>query len=115
MEAPHTRGRQDLGGARPASRMMQDLAKQLAQPHINPAKPPKRALQPEQEDEPLSKPHNHVGSHAYQQNDSKRRRTEDEENFDPEPRLNMAAPIRYSNMRKVGLPDLCKLCPTDSL
>ena len=65
----------------------------------NPAKP-KRVFDPDQDDE-LAGPVRTQPGQNYQQNDAKRRRTEDEETFDPPMRLAMAPPMRYSNMRKV--------------
>jgi hypothetical protein len=93
-------GRGDLGGARPLSRL--NLVPESQRPiQVNPAKPPKRALQMEQEEEQYSRPAMQRNPPSYQQNDSKRRKTDEEE--PPEPRKSvMAPPVRQSNIRKVS-------------
>jgi len=96
----------DLGGGRPASRL--NLAQDFPRPPNNypapnPAKPPaKRVFEPDHEDEP-TRPTRVQGGQSYQQNDTKRRRTEDEETFEAHVRPTMAPPIRQSNIRKVVL------------
>jgi len=96
--------RPDLGGARPASRL--NLAQDFPRAHNNypapnPAKPPaKRLFDPDHEDEP-PRPTRVQGGQSYQQNDTKRRRTEDEETFEAPVRPTMAPPVRQSNIRKV--------------
>ena len=71
-------------------------------PQINPAKPPKRVFQPE-EDEPVQRPAIQRAGPSFQQLDAKRRRTidEDEEQRHSRPSVK-APPIRHSNIRKVN-------------
>ena len=97
--------RSDLGAAKPLTRM--DKIQDFPRPPTNHVAPnptkPKRVFDPDQEDE-LARPVRMQLGQNYQQNDSKRRRTEDEETFEPPVRPAMAPPIRYSNnMRKVKL------------
>lgn len=83
---------------RPASRMtnaqQQDSQSRPALPHINPAKPPKRYFQPDEDDE--------QSRHAVQdsQHGPKRRRTSDDFHDELPARPTMAPPVRLSNMRK---------------
>ena len=96
--------RGELGGARPPSKMhtIQDFGKStINQPAQNPAKPPtKRVFEPENDVEP-TRSFRAAGGPPYQQADSKRRRTEDEELEEVKVRPTMAPPIRQSNIRKV--------------
>ena len=71
-------------------------------PQINPAKPPKRVFQPE-EDEPVQRSAIQRAGPSFQQLDAKRRRTidEDEEQGNSRPSVK-APPIRHSNIRKVN-------------
>ena len=102
--APGPSSRSDLGEGRPISRhnTAQDFPRAHNNyPAPNPAKPPaKRLFEPDHEDE-LARPIRVQGGQSYQQNDTKRRRTEDEEIFEAPVRPTMAPPIRQSNIRKV--------------
>ena len=60
----------------------------------------KRVLDPEPEEEP-SRPLRAQPGQAYQANEGKRRRTEENEPQEPIIRPTMAPPIRQSNIRKV--------------
>lgn len=105
-QAPHPRG--DLGGT------LRQLAKNTVpdgpvnRPPIqpNPAKPAKRVWVPDDEEpirqapQPPQRPGLQRGPPSYQQNDAKRRRTNEEEQLDERPSV-MAPPMRPSNMRKV--------------
>ncbi|KAL2009652.1 hypothetical protein VTN00DRAFT_5459 [Thermoascus crustaceus] len=96
--APHSAQRNDLGPARPASRLgsVQPFSRSINQPPPNPAKPPKRVLEEDTSARSAaSKP-----SAVYQAAESKRRKTEDEHNPLPPIRPTMAPPIRQSNIRK---------------
>lgn len=94
----HPRG--DLGAARPISRMHTVQEQTRPVPQINPAKPPKRVFQLE-EDEPVQRPAIQRAGPSFQQLDAKRRRTidEDEEQGNSRPSVK-APPIRHSNIRK---------------
>ncbi|KAF2403787.1 hypothetical protein EJ06DRAFT_293656 [Trichodelitschia bisporula] len=100
--------RADLGGARPMSRLgglVQDPSRPLVQ--MNPAKPPKRIMQFDDDDEP-QRPTAQRNPPSYQQLDSKRRKTNEmEEEVADQRRSVMAPPIRQSNIRK----DNPKLAP----
>jgi hypothetical protein len=89
----HPRG--DVGAARPLSKMniIQDQRPII---QVNPAKPPKRALQTEsnEQDQQRSGP-------TFQQVDSKRRKTDEEEPAPNQRTSVMAPPIRHSTIRKV--------------
>jgi hypothetical protein len=102
--APQAHQRGDLGGARPVGRMPL-VHDQQARPivQINPAKPPKRMLQFEADEEPpQQRPTLGRNPPSYQQLDAKRRKTNEEEEQPQEQRRSvMAPPIRHSNMRKV--------------
>ncbi|KAF2757786.1 hypothetical protein EJ05DRAFT_401220 [Pseudovirgaria hyperparasitica] len=89
----HQRG--DLGTTRPVSRM-----NTVPIPPINPAKPPKRIFQPD-DDEPIIRPQIQRAPPSFQQTESKRRKTGDMEEETAElGRSVMKPPIRQSNMRK---------------
>ncbi|MCJ1310664.1 hypothetical protein MMC25_004330 [Agyrium rufum] len=92
--------RSDLGGNRPQSRMVQEFPKPPSSQYpVNTAKPPvKRVFDPDQDDEPrpVRKP---VGQ-SYQQNEAKRRRTNEEDFPDVPVRPTMEPPIRQSNIHK---------------
>ena len=93
-----------MGGARPPSRLHNVPAHpSFPNAHLqNPAKPAnKRVFNPDTEDEP-SVQGRLQGAPLYQQNDGKRRRTEDEELQEIRVRPTMAPPIRQSGIRKDG-------------
>lgn len=96
--------RPELGGARPPSRL-HNVPPHPGFPNAHPqntAKPAnKRVFNPDADDEPprQARPH---GGPSYQQNDGKRRRTEDEEMQEIRVRPTMAPPIRQSGIRKDG-------------
>ncbi|KAF2812586.1 uncharacterized protein BDZ99DRAFT_413407 [Mytilinidion resinicola] len=95
---PHPRA--DLGAAKSVSRMqtIQDQTRPV--PPINPAKPPKRVFQPE-DDEPVQRPGIQRAGPSFQQQDGKRRKTVDEEDeYEQHMPSVKAPPIRHSNMRK---------------
>lgn len=99
--AQHQHQRADLGTARPVSRLVQDTTRPTVPP-MNPAKPPKRALNND-DDELASRPALQRAAPSYQQLDSKRRKTDE---IEPEPVESRASvmkpPIRQSNIRKVS-------------
>ncbi|MCJ1432324.1 hypothetical protein MMC27_001680 [Xylographa pallens] len=101
-QAPATMHRGDMGAARPPSRLnsIQDISRTLNSfPVPNPAKPPpKRFFEPDNDDEPTRVLRAQPGQ-SFQQNDNKRRRT-DEETFEAPTRPTMAPPLRQSNVRK---------------
>lgn len=104
--APPPRQRGDLGAARPVSRMntMQEPPPARPVPQINPAKPPKRVFQPEDDDEPVQRPTLQRNPPSFKQLDAKRRKTidEEEERLEEPRRSVMAPPMRPSNViRKV--------------
>nr|POE68871.1 hypothetical protein CFP56_66885 [Quercus suber] len=98
--------RGDLGGT------LRQLTKSVLGDHstrppiqVNPVKPPKRVF-PQEDDGPqaaIQRPGLARGPPSYQQNDAKRRRTNEmeEEELDPQHSV-MAPPKRPSNMRKVS-------------
>jgi septal ring factor EnvC (AmiA/AmiB activator) len=96
-------------------RTVPDLSARQIQP--NPAKPPKRIFSQE-DDEPVSQPSRpgmQRNPTSYQQNDAKRRKT-DEFEQDTDPRHSvMAPPKRPSTMRKVSSPGSLPTCPTLTL
>jgi len=100
---PPKHSRADVGNARPLTKMplVQDQSRPTVQ--INPAKPPaKRPIQAEPEEEHQQRPMIQRNPPSYQQVDSKRRKTENEENEPVDQRRSvMAPPIRQSNIRKV--------------
>ena len=102
-QAPATMHRGDMGVARPPTRLnsIQDISRTLNSfPVPNPAKPPpKRIFEPDNDDEPARGLRTQPGQ-SFQQNDNKRRRT-DEEIFEAPIRITMAPPLRQSNARKV--------------
>lgn len=102
--APATH-RQELGGARPPSKLhtVQDNGRPaLNHPLTNPARPAiKRVIEPEP-DEESSKPIRMHGGPLYQGSENKRRRTGEDEPRETNVRPTMAPPIRQSNIRKVG-------------
>ncbi|KAI9761821.1 MAG: hypothetical protein M4579_000760 [Chaenotheca gracillima] len=100
--------RGELGNAKPPSRMnsaanvrsVQDDSARPAkpQPHINPAKPPKRALQDDASEDSTNRQGTKTGA-QYQQNEQKRRRTNEEDQEMVDARQAMPPPpIRRSNM-----------------
>ncbi len=98
--------RQELGGPRPPSRLhnLPDHNR-LAnnQPVHNPMKPlNKRVFDPDA-DEESTRPSRPQGGTTYQQNDGKRRKTDDEEAQEVRVRPTMAPPIRQSGIRQGGL------------
>lgn len=97
--APALPVRGDLSAALPVSRMNEQMR---PVPPINPAKPAKRPLQ-EIDEQPLARPGIQRNPPSYQQPEAKRRKTDegDEENQEPR-RSVMAPPIRQSNIRKVS-------------
>lgn len=99
-----THGRGELGGPRPIPRMAPEPQRSI---QVNPAKPAKRALQMEQDDEHYSRPAAQRNPPSYQQNDAKRRKTDEEEPQEVR-RSVMAPPVRQSNIRKVSrIPSSC--------
>ncbi|KAJ9667607.1 hypothetical protein H2201_002142 [Coniosporium apollinis] len=100
--APPPRQRGDLGATRPVSRMntMQEPPPARAVPQINPAKPPKRVFQPEEDDEPVQRPTLQRNPPSFKQLDAKRRKTidEEEEHLEEPRRSVMAPPMRPSNI-----------------
>ena len=95
--------RADLGAARPVARLplVPDQQRPIVQ--INPAKPPKRMLQYDPDEEQSQRPPVQRNPPSYQQLDGKRRKTNEEEDPVAEQRRSvMAPPIRHSNMRKVS-------------
>jgi hypothetical protein len=106
-KAPASRPRADLGASRAPTQMqtVQESNRGIVIPPVNPAKPPKRIFQPE-EDEPIQRSTLQRAGAAYQQVEGKRRRTLEEDD-EPEPIRKgptrpsvKAPPIRQSNMRK---------------
>ncbi|RAL12557.1 uncharacterized protein BO97DRAFT_405478, partial [Aspergillus homomorphus CBS 101889] len=90
--------RSELGTIRPASRLgsIQPFHRSINQPQPNPAKPPKRGLDEEANQRPTA-----LKTGTMQPaGESKRRRTEDEQNRMSSMRPTMAPPIRQSNIRK---------------
>ncbi|MCJ1380913.1 hypothetical protein MMC17_004022 [Xylographa soralifera] len=102
-QAPTTTHRGDMGAAKPPSRLnsVQDISRTLNNfPMPNPAKPPpKRFFEPDNDDEPTRVTRTQPGQ-SFQQIDSKRRRTEEEEIYEAPIRPTMAPPLRQSNVRK---------------
>lgn len=101
--APPPPPRGDLGAAKPLSKMntVQESSRPVAHP-INPAKPPKRN-RADGDEEPAQRPAYSRSGPSYQQLDSKRRKTNENDVEDGEPRRSvMAPPIRHSNIRKVS-------------
>jgi hypothetical protein len=79
--------------------IVQDTQRPVVQ--VNPAKPPKRAL-PIDADDQDQRPAIQRSGPSFQQLDAKRRKTEDEEDVPPNQRKStMAPPIRHSTIRKV--------------
>lgn len=103
-QQPPASSRPELGGARPPSKLhaVQDYNRPPANNAVpNPAKAPiKRVLEPEV-DEPVRQSRL-PGSHPYQANDAKRRRTNEEACEEPSIRPTMAPPKRQSNLLKVS-------------
>ncbi|KAF2096680.1 hypothetical protein NA57DRAFT_78278 [Rhizodiscina lignyota] len=96
---PPTYQRADLGTARPVGqiKMVQDPPRAIP---VNHAKPAKRPLQPEQDEEAVQRPTVQRNPPSYQQLDAKRRRTNEGEEEGENRRSVMAPPIRNSNIRK---------------
>lgn len=98
--------RPDLGGNRPPSRQANVPERQkgpMIHHQTNPAKAPiKRVFDPETDSAPVRPAKPQVGQ-TYQQTESKRRRTEDEDLEEFPMRPTMAPPIRQSGIRKDGL------------
>jgi len=112
---PHPRG--DVGGT------LRQLAKntvsdQPARPALqpNPSKPAKRVFQPEDDEVQHAPPPQRPGMQrappSFQQNDAKRRRTNEDQEQPEERHSVMAPPKRPSNMRKVGFALLHELAET---
>ncbi|KAF2840233.1 hypothetical protein M501DRAFT_1002545 [Patellaria atrata CBS 101060] len=101
MHAPPSHQRADLGAARPVSRMNAAPEPNVRPtPQINPAKPPKRMFQPD-DDEPVARPAPQRNPPSFQQLDAKRRKSNEEEIESQDTRRSvMAPPIRQSNIRK---------------
>jgi hypothetical protein len=103
--------RGDVGGARPISKANLVHDPPRPQVQINPAKPPKRALAPDGEEEYGGQRAGGVQRNppsSYQQLDGKRRKTNETEDI-PEQRVSvMGPPMRQSNIRKV-----CSSSPFD--
>ncbi|MDI1487421.1 MAG: hypothetical protein OHK93_006691 [Ramalina farinacea] len=99
--------RPELGGNRPPSRQQNTteyLKPANAHHNMNPSKAPiKRVFDPDNDSAAASsRPAPPKGGPIYQQNESKRRRTEDGEPEEFPIRPTMAPPIRQSNIRKDG-------------
>ncbi|KAL9125659.1 MAG: hypothetical protein Q9217_005168 [Psora testacea] len=97
--------RPELGATRPPSRQrnLPDPPRPAANHHaLNPSKAPiKRVFDPEADEAP-TRPARPQGGPSYQQNNTKRRKTEEEELEEFPIRPTMAPPIRQSGMRKDG-------------
>ncbi|GAB7358891.1 hypothetical protein MBLNU230_g4113t2 [Neophaeotheca triangularis] len=91
----HPRG--DVGGT------LRQLSKNMATVQPNPAKPPKRVLQQEDEEHAPQRPGMQRAPPSYQQNEAKRRKTNEEEQQHDQRNSVMAPPKRPSNMRKETL------------
>jgi hypothetical protein len=101
--AKHGTQRGDVGGTRPLAKanLVHDPPRPVIQ--VNPAKPPKRAMQFE-DDGASQRPPNSRNPPSYQQLDAKRRKTQEEEPApDQERRSVMQPPVRQSNIRKVRI------------
>jgi hypothetical protein len=105
-QPPHPRG--DIGGTlrQLAKNTVPDAPANRPPVQPNPAKPAKRVWVPD-DDEPIrpatqqpQRPGLQRGPPNYQQNEAKRRRTNEEDQQDERPSV-MAPPMRPSNMRKV--------------
>lgn len=72
----------------------------MPQPQPNPAKPPKRAMQHEDDEPAPQRPGFQRGPPSYQQHENKRRKTNEEDDDPNERHSVMAPPKRPSNMRK---------------
>lgn len=81
-------------------RTVPDLSARQIQP--NPAKPPKRIF-PQEDDETVSRPGMQRNPPSYQQNEAKRRKTDELEQETDQRHSVMAPPKRPSTMRKVSL------------
>lgn len=95
--------RGDIGGAKPLSKvnLVHDPPRPVVQ--MNPAKPPKRVMQFDDDGASQRPPAPRTGP-SYQQLDAKRRKTEDEEEtVEQQRRSVMAPPVRHSTMKKVQL------------
>jgi hypothetical protein len=95
--------RGDVGGTKPLGKvnLVHDPQRPIIQ--VNPAKPPKRAMQFD-DDSASQRPPNPRNPPSYQQLDTKRRKTQEEEPVpDQERRSVMQPPVRQSNIRKVSL------------
>jgi hypothetical protein len=98
---PQQRG--DLGGAKPLSKvnLVHDPPRPAVQ--VNPAKPPKRAMQFDDDGASQQRPAIQRNPPSYQQIDAKRRKTDEEDQApEQERRSVMAPPVRYSNIKKVS-------------
>ncbi|MCJ1473663.1 hypothetical protein MMC13_002314 [Lambiella insularis] len=101
-QAPAPAYRADLGITRPnRPNGAQDYPRLPNNfPAPNPAKPPaKRIFEPDLDDEPI-RVVKVPGGQSFQQTETKRRRTEDEDTFEAPVRPTMAPPLRQSNIRK---------------
>ncbi|KAF2196669.1 hypothetical protein GQ43DRAFT_444920 [Delitschia confertaspora ATCC 74209] len=107
-KAPAPRPRGDLAASRPVMQMhtVGEANRSIPIPPINPAKPPKRMFQPD-EDEAIPRSTLQRAGQAYQPMEGKRRRTLEEDDDEPQPARAgpsrpsvKAPPIRHSNMRK---------------
>ena len=96
---PHVPQRPGLGASRPLPKPaeMQDFPR----PPTASTAGAKRIIDFDQEDE-LARPSRPIAGQNYQPNESKRRRTEDEETLEQPQRPTMAPPIRMSNIKRVS-------------
>lgn len=96
--------RGDLGGAKPLSKVNLVHDPQRPAVQINPAKPPKRVMQFDDDGATQQRPAVQRNPPSYQQLDAKRRKTNEEEpSQEQERRSVMAPPVRHSNIRKVKI------------
>jgi hypothetical protein len=96
--------RGDIGGAKPLAKvnLVHDPPRPAVQ--INPAKPPKRAMQFDDDGATQQRPAVQRNPPSYQQLEAKRRKTNEEEpSQEQERRSVMAPPVRHSNIRKVRI------------
>ena len=91
---------------------LEELGRGVIQPQFNPARPPKRAAPVESTDERFNGPSSKVAP-SYMQVDSKRRKTNNEEDEVTESRQAMPPPMRQSTLRKVSF--VCSVMFVDML
>ena len=96
---PHVPQRPGLGASRPLPKPTE--VQDLPRPPMASTAGAKRILDFDQEDE-LARPSRPIAGQHYQPNESKRRRTEDEETSEQLQRPTMAPPIRMSSIKRVS-------------